>query len=107
MNEKMELTYETIRDYIMALGEDVTENELKLYVAFKRIKNFACLEIQQGKIRMHLKLNPDTVQLVDGFIKDVRNIGHWGTGDLQICIKNIEDFNKIKDLIDRSYNENM
>lgn len=106
MNEKMKLTYETIRDYIMSLGDDVSENELKLYVAFKRIKNFACLEIQQGKIRMHLKLNPDTVQLIDGFIKDVRNIGHWGTGDLQIHIKNIEDFNKVKDLINRSYQEN-
>lgn len=107
MNEKMKLTYETIRDYIMSLGDDVSENELKLYVAFKRIKNFACLEIQQGKIRMHLKLNPDTVQLIDGFIKDVRNVGHWGTGDLQIHIKSIEDFNKVKDLINRSYQENI
>lgn len=105
MNEKMKLTYETIREYILSLGDDVTENELKLYVAFKRIRNFACLEIQQGKIRMHLKLNPDTVALVDGFIKDVRNIGHWGTGDLQIHIKDINDFNKVKELINRSYEE--
>lgn len=107
MNEKMKLTYETIREYILSLGDDVTENELKLYVAFKRIRNFACLEIQQGKIRMHLKLNPETVALVDGFIKDVRHIGHWGTGDLQIHIKDINDFNKIKELINRSYEENV
>lgn len=98
--------YETIRDYILSLGDDVTENQLKYYVAFKKIKNIICAEIYPNKIVLHLRLNPDEVELQDGFIKDMRNIGHWGTGDLQIVIKSVEDFGEARELIDRAYNEN-
>ena len=107
VDEKIRLLYETIKDYIMSVGDDVTENELKRDVAFKRIKNFVCMDIGQSRIRVHLKLDPNTVELEDGFIKDVSNLGHLGTGDVQIHVKNMDDFNKIKYLIDRSYNENM
>lgn len=103
---KLQSTYETIRDYILSLGDDVIENQLKLYAAFKKTKNIVCTEIYQSKILLHLRLNPDKVELKDGFIKDMRNIGHFGTGDLQIIIKSVEDLEKAKYLIDRAYNEN-
>jgi predicted transport protein len=44
--------------------------------------------------------------LIPGFTENVRNKGHWGTGDLEIHIKSIDDFEKAKLLIDRAYNEN-
>jgi predicted transport protein len=103
---KLQNTYDTIKNYILSLGDDITENQLKLYVAFKKIKNFVCAEIYQSKIILDLKLNPDTVTLQNGFIKDMRGVGHFGTGDLQISIKSVDDFEKIKILIDRAYNEN-
>lgn len=40
----------TIKDYILSLGDDVTENQLKLYVALKKVKNIVCLEIFKSKI---------------------------------------------------------
>ncbi len=98
--------YFSIKDYILSLGDDISENQLKLYVAFRKVKNFICAEIYSSKILLNLKLNPDTVELKDSFIRDIRQIGHWGTGDLQIIIKNIEDFENAKYLIDRAYNEN-
>ena len=90
----------------MSLGDDIAENQLKLYVAFKKAKNFVCVEVYQSQILCHLKLNPDTVDLIPGFIEDVRTKGQWGTGDLRLIIKSIEDFEKAKPLIDRAYNEN-
>jgi len=36
----------------------------------------------------------------------MRNVGHFGTGDLQITIKTVEDFEKAKGLIDQAYNYN-
>lgn len=107
MNEKMKLTYETIRDYIISLGDDVSENELKYYMAFKRVRNFVCLEIRQEKIFIRLKLDPDTVKLQKGFTRDMRNIGHYGTGDLEVTIKSIGDFENAKEFINRSYEENI
>ncbi len=34
--------YEDIRNYVLSLGDDITENQLKYYVAFKKIKNIVC-----------------------------------------------------------------
>ena len=104
--EKNQNIFYSIRDYVLSLGDDIAENQLKLYVAFKKAKNFVCVEIYQSQILCHLKLNPDTVDLVPGFIEDVRTKGHWGTGDLRLIIKSIEDFEKVKPLIDRAYIEN-
>lgn len=98
--------YETIRNYILSLGDDISENQLKLYVAFKKIKNIVCAEIYQSKILLHLRLNPDQVELQQGFTRDMRNIGHFGTGDLQIIIKSEGDFEKAKEYINNAYNEN-
>ncbi|MFP3340038.1 DUF5655 domain-containing protein, partial [Micrococcus sp. SIMBA_131] len=43
--------FEAIKSYMMALGDDVQMKTLKYYIAFKRIKNFVCLEVhpQNGK----------------------------------------------------------
>ncbi len=104
--QKMRDLYSDIRDYIMSLGDDVTENQLKLYVAFRKVKNIVCAEIYKQKILLCLRLNPDSVQLQNGLLEDVRTKGHWGTGDLRITIKSLQDFECIKPLIDRAYNEN-
>ncbi len=96
----------SIRDYILSLGDDITENQLKYYVAFKKSKNVICAEVYQFAIILHLKLNPATVNLVPEFIEDVSTKGHWGTGNLRIIIKSKEDFEKAQSLIDRAYNEN-
>ena len=66
----------------MAFGEDVQMNTLMHYIAFKRIKNFACVEIQQtsGRIVISARVDPNTVALESGFAKDVSQIGHHGTG---------------------------
>ena len=64
-----------------------------------------CIEIYSKQIILYLKLHPDSVELEDGFTRDMRSIGHYVTGDLQITIKNVKDFEKAKPLIDRAYNE--
>lgn len=98
--------YLSIRDYILGLGDDITENQLKMYTAFKKIKNIICAEVYQKQILLHLRLNPDEIELESGFTRDMRSVGHFGTGDLQISIKSVEDFEKAKILIDKAYNLN-
>lgn len=103
----IELTdrFETIKSYMMALGDDVQMKILKHYIAFKRIKNFACVEVhpQTEKILLYLKVKPDTITLEQGFTRDVTNIGHFGTGDLEVVISNEEDIEKAKRLINMAY----
>ncbi len=35
----------------------------------------------------------------------MRDVGHYGTGDLEIAIKSEEDFYKAKDLLKKAYDE--
>ena len=105
-SEKLRELYYSIRDYILALGDDVTENNLKLYSAFKKIKNIVCVEVRAKSITLYLKLNPDEVSLESGFTRDVRDIGHWGTGDLEVTIKNVQDFEKAREYINKAYEIN-
>lgn len=97
--------FEALKAYLMALGDDVQMKILKHYIAFKRIKNFACVEVhpQTSKILLYLKVNPDNVTLESGFSRDVRNIGHYGTGDLEISIFKDEHLEKAKQYINMSY----
>lgn len=97
--------YTTICDYIESLGDDLVANQLKLYLAYKKVQNVFCIEIYNKQIIIRMKINPDTVEIEDGFTRDMRNIGHYGTGDLEVSIKNENDFLKAKSLIERAYNE--
>lgn len=103
----VELTdrFETLKAYMMSLGDDVQMKILKHYIAFKRIKNFACLEIhpQTAKVLLYLKVKPDSITLEHGFTRDVSNIGHYGTGDLEVAISNGEDIEKAKRFINMAY----
>lgn len=97
--------YYELCNYIESLGDDISANQLKLYLAYKTTQNLACIEIYKKHVTVYLKLSPDLVDLEAGFSKDMRGIGHYGTGDLQLTLKTVEDFNKAKALIDRAYNE--
>lgn len=105
-DEKIKNLYATVQNYILAQGDGITENQLKLYVAYKKIKNFVCVVVYQSSVVLYLNINPDDVKLVPNYVEDVRNKGHWGTGDLRVFLKNIDDFEKYKYLIDKSYEEN-
>src|SRR5215210_4880910 len=93
--------YESLKAFLLALGDDVQINTLKYYLAFKRIKNFACVEFrtQQNdpKILVYVKVDPDSASLEEGFTRDVRKTGHYGTGDLEITIRDDQDLDDAKE----------
>lgn len=97
--------YDAVYQFLIGLGDDVQVKELKLYTAFKRLKNFVCMEIypQARTVTLFLKLEPNTVPLESGFTRDVSNVGHFGTGDLQVTLKSMADFEKAQPLLLRAY----
>lgn len=101
--------FEQTRSFILAQGDDIIEKPLKLYVAFRRLKNFVCMSLiskQDPHVFLTLKLDPASIELEKGFSRDVSNIGHWGTGDLEVVLRKPADFEKAKTLIERAYQEN-
>ena len=99
--------FEALRAYLLALGDDVQEATLRFYIAFKRIKNFACVEFRPttGKILVYVKVDPSAVPLEPGFTRDVSSVGHFGTGNLEITLTEPEDLDRAMPLIKRSYED--
>lgn len=101
--------HEQVRSLILAQGDDIIEKPLKLYVAFRRLKNFVCMSLI-SKVDPHvfltLKLDPASMALENGFSRDVSKIGHWGTGDLELNLRTAADLGKARPLIERAYQEN-
>lgn len=97
--------FAAIEAYSLALGDDVQRKTLKHYFAFRRQRNFACVEVHpnHGQIALYVKADLDLVTLERGFTRDVREIGHYGTGDLEVIIRNAEHLERAKPLILLSY----
>jgi predicted transport protein len=97
--------YEALKATCLGFGDDVQVKTLKLYIAFKRIKNFVTVEVRAGanSLVCYIKVDPGSIALQEGFTRDVRNIGHWGTGDLEITIRSHADLEKALPLMQSSY----
>lgn len=97
-----ELLLRQIREAILNLGEDVVEKELKQAYAYKRTRNFASIVIRKTGFTLFLAIDPDTVEMQEG-MRDVKNVGHWGTGDLELRIHNADDIQRAAPLLLRAY----
>jgi len=98
--------YEQTASLLMSLGDDVQQKSLKLYTAFRRLKNFACVIVYPNRLLITLKLDPDTVTFEEGFSRDVSQVGHWGTGNVELCLLGPLDLQRAQALLERSYAEN-
>jgi len=104
-SEELRDLYEQLESLCLSLGDDVQKKVLKWYFAYKRIRNFTTVEIRNNHnhLLVHVRVDPDSIELEEGFTRDVRQIGHLGTGDLEIVIHNADDLEKARPLIEKSY----
>jgi len=93
----------SLEDYTLSLGDDVQRKELRLYVAFKRLKNFATLVPQKGRLLLYLHLDPTNVMKLLSSAEDVSQKGHWGTGDVVIPLATQADLDAAKPFIAEAY----
>ena len=68
----------SLEDYVMSLGDDVQRKELRLYLAFKRLKNFATVVAQKNRLLESIPVAPET--LINAKGKKVLVIGGGDTG---------------------------
>jgi len=103
MDPEMNDLFSSLESYLMSLGDDVQRKDLKLYVAFKRLRNIACVIVQKQKLIVFVGLDPSTVDPVSGFTRDMRKIGHRAPGNLEISLTTHADLDRAKPLLQRSY----
>ncbi len=105
-DKSIQILYQDFVNYMLSLGDDITETHLKLYSAFKKIKNITTVVAQKKQLVIYISLDTKNMVYEEGFSRDVSTIGHHGTGNVEVCIKNKNDFEKAKPLLERAYNEN-
>ncbi len=93
----------SLEDYVLSLGDDVQRKELKLYAAFKRLKNFATVVLQKNRLLLYLHVDP--LEWVGKLTnaRDVSQQGHWGTGDLEVSLSTLIDLDAAKASILAAY----
>ncbi|MBD3374850.1 hypothetical protein GF406_07450 [candidate division KSB1 bacterium] len=104
LNKSILDLFNTIRDYIISLDDSIEESPKKNYIAYKTSQNFVCLETHKRKIKLYLKVKPDEIMPFPIQGRNVRNIGHFGTGDFELTINNLKDFEETKRFIKDAYN---
>ncbi|WDN52524.1 DUF5655 domain-containing protein [Streptomyces clavuligerus] len=91
-------------DAVLMESGSVQRETLQRYIAYRRIKNVASVKVLPRKrtLVVVLKVDPDSVELIEGFTRDVRSIGFHGTGDLEVRIRSHADLERARELIRRS-----
>ncbi|MFJ4184230.1 hypothetical protein [Kitasatospora sp. NPDC089509] len=93
-------------DEVLTASGEVETVVLKHYIAYRRLQNVANVifrpSVSHRVILVYLRLDPDTVELEEGFTRDMRRIGHLGTGDLEVRIASAADLKKAGPLIERA-----
>ncbi len=101
--EPLQQLVASLEDYVFSLGDDVQRKELRLYTAFKRLKNFATVVLQRNRLLLYLHLDPVSAIASLPNARDVSAIGHWGTGDLEIALSTLAELDAVKPLIAAAY----
>jgi predicted transport protein len=91
-------------EVLLSLGEDVRRIERKQYRAYRRLRNIACVgRDRRSEVLVYLRADPNKVDLVPGFTRDVTGLGHHGTGDLEVRLRTEKDLERAGELLRLSY----
>ena len=106
-NGPMRPIFEAFRKEVLALDPGVTEEFLKLYVAYKAETNFVDV-VPQAK-RLRLSINMDFHELYDpeGIAIDVTNVGRWGNGNVEVGLSAMEQLPYVMGLVRQAFEKQM
>ncbi|MFO8145167.1 MAG: DUF5655 domain-containing protein [Candidatus Syntrophosphaera sp.] len=101
--------FESLQERIFQLNEDgdITEKYNKNYIGYKHGKNFCEIKVQQKGLKMHLDILYEDLSDPYELARDVQEIGHHGTGDVEVKISDIDDLDKVMYLIEQAYQQTL
>lgn len=97
--------YKALDRYCHGLAPgQVTRRHLAKYISWSRHGHiFCCVHILDSKLRVWLKLDPQSIPPSATFARDVSNVGHWGVGDVELAIDSIERLHEAQQFIQGSF----
>ena len=102
LTPNMRAVFEVFRKAVLALDPCVSEEFLKLYVAYKAETNFVDVVPQAKRLRLALNMRFSDLNDPKGLCKDVTNIGRWGNGDVEVGFSNLDELPYVIGLVRQS-----
>jgi len=99
--------FEAFRKEVLALDACVSEEFMKLYVAYKAETNFVDVVPQAKRLRLSINMPFAEINDPKGLCKDVTNLGRWGNGDVEVGLKSLEELPYVMGLVRQSYERQM
>jgi uncharacterized protein with ParB-like and HNH nuclease domain/predicted transport protein len=90
------------RKEVTALDPCVTEEFLKLYVAYKAETNFVDVVPQAKQLRISLNMRFADISDPRGICQDVSGLGRWGNGDVEVRMSKHEEIPYVIGLVRQS-----
>ena len=103
----MRQLFDTLRKEFLALDPCVSEEFLKLYVAYKAETNFVDVEAQAKRLRLTLNMAFHELHDPRGLARDVTNLGRWGNGDVDVGLDSVEDIPYVMGLARQAFEKQM
>ncbi len=94
--------FDKLRVELLALDPNITEEVLKLYIAFKAETNVVDVVPQANRLRLSINMPFPELSDEKGLAKDVTNLGRWGNGDVEVGLSNEADMPYILGLVRQS-----
>jgi predicted transport protein len=99
--------FEIFRKEVLALDPGVTEEVLKLYIAYKAETNFVDVVPQKSRLRLSLNMPFHELHDLKGLAKDVTNLGRWGNGDIEAGLSKVEELPYVMGLVRQAFEKQM
>ncbi len=99
--------FDLLRREVLAFDSCVTEEFLKLYVAFKAETNFVDVVPQVKRLRLTINIPFDEINDSRGLCEDVTGVGTWGNGDVSVAFSNKDDLAYVLDLVRQAFERQM
>lgn len=94
--------FEAFRKAVLALDPCVSEEFLKLYVAYKAETNFVDVVPQAKRLRLALNMRFAEVNDPKGLCRDVTDTGRWGNGDVEVGLSSLDELPYVLGLVRQS-----
>jgi uncharacterized protein with ParB-like and HNH nuclease domain/predicted transport protein len=107
VNGSMHELFTAFRKEILALDSCVTEEFLKVYVAYRAETNFLDIVPQTKRLRISLYLPFPEINDPRGMCKDVSHVGRWGNGDVEVGLASLEELPYVMGLVRQALERQM
>ena len=103
----LQSVFEAFRKEVQALDPCVTEDFLKLYVAYKAETNFVDVIPQAKRLRLSLNMAFPEVSDPKGLCRDVTGLGRWGNGDVEVSLSTVDELPYVVGLVRQAFEKQM